>query len=91
MPGYSHVTMLIAREAFLRVGPFETRWQVGEFIDWYSRAMEKGLKSVMLPEVVVKRRIHAAHQGIHQRRSQADYIRILKVSLDRRRKVNRLE
>lgn len=91
MPGYSHVTMLITREAFLRVGPFETKWQAGEFIDWYSRAMEKGLKSVMLPEVVVKRRIHAAHQGIHERRSQADYIRILKAFLDRRRKVNRLE
>jgi len=88
MPGYSHATMLIARDAFLRVGLFETNYQVGEFIDWYLRAIEKGLKSMMLPEIVMKRRLHAANIGIRERRSQTDYVRILKASLDRRRKIS---
>lgn len=85
MSGYHAGSMLIRRDAFLRVGPFETKWKVGEFIDWYLRALEKGVKSMMLPEVVLKRRLHTANMGIRERRSQTDYVRILKASIDRRR------
>lgn len=86
MPGYVAGGMLIKREVFLRVGPFETSWRVGEFIDWYLRAMEQGLKSFMMPEVVLKRRIHTTNMVIRERKSQTDYVHILKASIDRRRK-----
>jgi glycosyltransferase involved in cell wall biosynthesis len=85
MPGYLPGAMLIKRESFFLVGPFATHWRVGEFIDWYSKAMEKGLKSFTLPEVVMRRRIHNANMGIRERSSQTDYVRILKAALDRRR------
>ncbi len=85
MPGYTHCTMLIRREAFSRVGMFETDWQVGEFVAWYLRAMEAGLRTVMLADVVMKRRLHASNQGVEKRDYRADYVRILKASLDRRR------
>jgi glycosyltransferase involved in cell wall biosynthesis len=85
MPGCFAGTMLIKRESFFRVGPFATDWRVGEFIDWYSKAMEKGLKSLMLPKVVMRRRIHTTNMGIRERKSQTDYVRILKAALDRRR------
>jgi hypothetical protein len=85
VPGYSTGTMLIKRDSFFRVGLFETRWQVGDFIDWYSKAIERGLKSFMIPEVVMKRRIHGNNMGIRERKHQVDYVRILKASLDRRR------
>ncbi len=77
--------MLIKRESFGRVGPFATDWQVGEFVDWYAKAAEKGLKSHMLPKLVTKRRIHSANTVIQHRDSQGDYVRILKQALDRRR------
>jgi glycosyltransferase involved in cell wall biosynthesis len=89
MPGFSAGAMLIKRESFLRVGAFETNWQIGEFINWYMRAKEKGLISFMLPEVVLKRRLHADNMSIRGRDSRADYVRILKASLDRRRAANR--
>jgi glycosyltransferase involved in cell wall biosynthesis len=85
LPGYFAGTMLIKRDAFYRVGLFETDWQVGEFVDWYLKAMERGLKSFLLPEVVMKRRIHANNMGIRERKHQRDYVRILKAALDRRR------
>jgi len=85
MPGHHVGTMLIKRDAFLRVGMFETGWQMGEFIDWHARAMELGLKSSMLPEIVMKRRIHMNNMGRRERKHQTDYVRILKVALDRRR------
>jgi glycosyltransferase involved in cell wall biosynthesis len=87
MPGYVAGCMLIRREAFLRVGLFETNWRLGEFIDWYLRAVERGLKSFILPEIVLNRRLHDTNMGIRDRNSQTDYVRILKASLDRRRKV----
>lgn len=85
MAGYSQTTMLIERETFFRVGEFATSWEVGEFMDWYARAQEAGLESVMLPEVVSMRRLHATNQGVSKRDERADYARVLKAALDRRR------
>jgi glycosyltransferase involved in cell wall biosynthesis len=86
MPGYHAGTMLILQEAFLRIGLFDAHFQLGEFLDWYGRARDKGLKDVMLQEVVLKRRIHASNMVTLNRGSQTEYIRALKASLDRRRK-----
>lgn len=86
LPGYSVGTLLIKRDSFSQVGSFDTSWRVGEFVDWYSKAQEAGLKHVMLPEVVMRRRIHGSNLGIRARSSQEDYFRILKSTLDRRRK-----
>ncbi len=86
IPGYVPGTMLIKRASFLQAGRFSTQWRVGEFIDWYLRAIEQGLKSFLLPEVVLMRRIHDANMGIRERTSRIDYVKIVKASLDRRRK-----
>jgi glycosyltransferase involved in cell wall biosynthesis len=88
MPGYFKGTMLIRRESFFRVGLFDIRLHLGDFVDWYSKAIEKGLKSFMVPDVVMARRIHENNTGIKQRKFQSDYLRILKASLDRRRQQN---
>jgi glycosyltransferase involved in cell wall biosynthesis len=86
MPGYFPSAMLVRREAFLRAGFFDARYRIGEFIDWFMRAQDQGLNSHLAPEVVVKRRIHDANTGIRERDSRKDYLRVLKASLDRRRK-----
>jgi glycosyltransferase involved in cell wall biosynthesis len=83
--GYHPGTMMIKKAAFERVGLFETHWKLGEFIDWYLKAMEAGLKSVMLPDLVLRRRIHQTNTGIRDRDFRQDYVRIVKASLDRRR------
>jgi glycosyltransferase involved in cell wall biosynthesis len=85
MPGYVAGTVLVKRDSFLRVGPFSTDWRVGEFMDWYAKAREAGLRDVMLPDIVTRRRIHTSNVGIRERKSQGDYVRILKAALDRRR------
>jgi glycosyltransferase involved in cell wall biosynthesis len=86
MPGYVVGTMLIERDAFLRVGPFGGDWELAEFIDWHARAMELGLKSIMLPEVMMRRRIHENNQGIYKREHRSsDYLRAIRAALNRRR------
>lgn len=80
--------MLIGRESFFRVGLFETGWQVGEFIDWYAKAMDARLKSCMLSDVVLRRRLHGRNTTILKKAEQSDYLRVLKASLDRRRAID---
>jgi glycosyltransferase involved in cell wall biosynthesis len=85
--GFFKGSMLIKRDSFFRVGVFDTRWKVGDFVDWYLKAVEKGMKSIVLNDVVTLRRIHADNMGFRERKSQTDFVRILKASLDRRRKI----
>jgi len=85
VPGMVPGTMLIKRDAFDRVGKFEGGLKVGEFIDWYARAVELKVRSLVLPELLLWRRIHDSNQGVRERQSVSDYARVLKAKLDRRR------
>lgn len=84
-PGYCKGTMLIHRESFRRAGPFATQWRTGEFVDWYARALDAGLRSALLPQAVMSRRLHADNTGLQIPAAQGDYTRVLKAILDRRR------
>lgn len=85
VPGMVPGTMLVKRDAFLRVGKFLGDWKMGEFIDWYARAVELKIRSLVLPELLLWRRIHDSNQGIRERQSVTDYARVLKAKLDRKR------
>lgn len=77
--------MLIRRSSFERVGPFAEDLKVGVTVDWYARAMEAGLRSAMLPDILLERRLHLTNNGLRERDSRDQYLHVLKASLDRRR------
>ncbi|MTJ10250.1 MULTISPECIES: glycosyltransferase family A protein [unclassified Anabaena] len=85
MPGHIPSALLIKRESFFRVGLFETHWKLAEFASWQVRLTEIGLQTMMLPDLVAKRRLHETNKGIQKKQYQTEYIQILKASLDRRR------
>ena len=87
LAGHVVGTLLVSRAAFDRVGPFATRWRIGESLDWFSRARDLGLAYVTVPDVVLLRRLHTGNMMRHERHSTGDYTRILKASLDRRRAI----
>jgi len=78
-------TMLVRRSSYLRVGPFAEPVDLGEFLDWYARALDAKLEIVTLPDVLLRRRLHAGNVGRHARSDRRDYLRVLKQSIDRRR------
>jgi hypothetical protein len=78
-------TLLIRRVDFERVGPFAEDLRVAEWVDWYARATETGLRGAMLPAVLLRRRLHATNTGITERAARPDYVKALKNALDRRR------
>jgi glycosyltransferase involved in cell wall biosynthesis len=91
LPCHLPGAMLIRRRAFDRVGPFDARLRVAEPVDWFARAREVGVRMVMLPDIVLKRRLHDDNLGVRERRSQLEYVRVLKRSLDRRRAAGTLD
>ena len=85
MPAYLIGAMLIRRDAFITVGILDEGLQLGEYIEWFNRAVDLGLRHRVLDEVVLKRRIHTSNQGIYKRPHVKDYLSVLKSALDRRR------
>jgi hypothetical protein len=76
----------MARAVFNRVGPFASSWRVGEFADWYLRALDAGMRIETIADVVLRRRLHGDNVGIRERDSRVDYAHIVKHALDRRRR-----
>lgn len=85
IPGLYAGSMLIKREQFFRVGLFREDLKIGEFIDWYARAQDLDLNMLVLPQVVIKRRIHQTNQMRTKKEHHQTYVRVLKAALDRRR------
>jgi glycosyltransferase involved in cell wall biosynthesis len=86
LPGYSPVTLLARRDLFRWLGLFDTALRHGAVTAWFVRARERGALIELLPEVLVRRRMHASSfSREHVASSQADYLAIVKAALDRRR------
>ncbi|HLF72415.1 MAG TPA: glycosyltransferase family A protein [Dehalococcoidia bacterium] len=88
-PGMTATALCVRTPSFLKAGPFWTQRVMGEFVDWYGRAIEAGLRFEMLPQVVIHRRIHGANMTIDGRRS--DYLEVVRAALERRRRAGRLD
>ena len=78
-------TLLARTDSVRRVGPFATRGQATESLDWLLRATELGLRSVSVPHTVLWRRLHATNYGVRDPEGRFEYAHVLKASLDRRR------
>lgn len=78
-------TLLIRRSDFDRVGGFDPGCQIGEFIDWYARAIEAGLRPATLPDIFVRRRLHTANMTRLHRNDANHYALTMKKIFDRRR------
>jgi hypothetical protein len=65
-----------------RVGPFREDVHMGEFLDWYDRALAAGLRVDHVDAVLVQRRIHETNTG---RGDRLQWTGVVKDMLDRRR------
>jgi glycosyltransferase involved in cell wall biosynthesis len=84
-PGLYIGAMLAARSAIEAVGPWAEDVQISDGLNFMLRARELGLKQTMLPQTVTLRRVHGENHSIRNRAERAEFARLLKQSLDRRR------
>jgi glycosyltransferase involved in cell wall biosynthesis len=76
---------LIRRSAFELAGTFDQRMRLGEDLDWFLRAAERGLVIERHPEVALYYRRHGRNLTGPGGFDPATLVRSLKMSLDRRR------
>ena len=78
------------RALFGAVGLFDSALGHGDSTDWFLRASERGTIMELLPEVLTYRRLHPNNRSrVRADKSRDEYLRLLKLSLDRKRHLNR--
>ena len=77
--------MVARRSAFDEVGAFDTTLRQGYWIDWYARLAERNYRTVIVPEVVLRRRLHETNSSVVQRDQMGDFAHALHASIKRRR------
>jgi glycosyltransferase involved in cell wall biosynthesis len=92
-PGYVTTAMLARRALFERVGAFNAGLSVGDPMEWFVRAADQGAVIEVLPDTLLYCRLHRSNLswefGATARMTdamQAAVLRVVKESLDRRRK-----
>lgn len=85
VPGFVLACLLARAAAFRKVGPFNTALRVGSDTEWFMRAREAGLVETSLPEILVRRRLHAGNLTRTDLASRDALLASMKASLDRRR------
>jgi glycosyltransferase involved in cell wall biosynthesis len=90
LPGYVTQTLMARRALFEAVGVFDPALGHGDSTDWFLRAAERGAVMELLSDVLLYRRLHPANLSrVRAANSRDEYLRLLKLSLDRKRHVDR--
>jgi glycosyltransferase involved in cell wall biosynthesis len=86
-PRRGHIagSTILRRNLIERVGPLDEASGGAADIDWYARATEAGIGIVVLPDVVLLRRIHGRNLNLTSSDQSIDRLRMVKAALDRRR------
>jgi glycosyltransferase involved in cell wall biosynthesis len=85
LPGYSLVCLLARKDVFDRVGLFDPSLRVGSDNDWFLRARDVGVVEEVVPQLLVRRRLHTGNLTRSDLANRDQLIRNMKASLDRRR------
>jgi glycosyltransferase involved in cell wall biosynthesis len=89
LPGYVTGTLLARRAIFDVVGLFNPGLAHGDSTDWFLRAAEHGAVVEVLSDVLLFRRLHPANRSrVLAGKSRDEFLRLLKLSLDRKRRFN---
>ena len=78
-------SMVVRRGAFERIGPYREDMKFGSDVDWILRARDGGLKSQLVEEVLLLRRMHRANSSTDGPRFMADLLRAARASVRRKR------
>ncbi len=83
--GFLAGAMIMQRTTFERVGFFDEALPVGEVIAWFQHATTLGIAQLVLPELVLSRRLHRDN-FTRGRRQKTDYTLLAKHILDAKRR-----
>ncbi|MGK2950559.1 MAG: glycosyltransferase family 2 protein [Acidimicrobiales bacterium] len=70
--------LLIRADVVGRIGPFRTDTAVGDWLDWWGRAMRLGVRTSHLPQTLARRRLHSSNNGLRHATERSDYLRVVR-------------
>ncbi len=85
MPGWHAGALLIERERFAATGGWSDDVGLHDAFDWFAVARERGLRLLMLDDVVVRRRIHGGNLSLRRADLHARYLRSARAAVLRRK------
>ncbi len=78
-------TMVIHRRIFDKVGLFNPDFSISSDVEWFSRMADAGIPRIVVPEVVLYRRIHDANLGYRLKGGNPLWLKALRASVHRKR------
>lgn len=84
-PGSTLGALVLRREVWERIGPFDASYSMGSDSDWLMRSREAGVHFAPLADVTLQRRIHEGNHSHDISTMRTDLIRALHLSLQRRK------
>ncbi len=85
VPGYTTPAMLARRGAFERVGLLNPDLRFGDATDWIMRARAAGLRSTLIPDVVLRHRMHGSNLTRQREDSKREFVHVVRTHLGRQR------
>ena len=78
-------TMMVRRDVFTKVGPFDSTYVNGEDTDWFVRAVEIGIGLGVVDEATILRRFHGANATYNSDSMRANLLKIMHAAVRRKR------
>jgi glycosyltransferase involved in cell wall biosynthesis len=87
-PGPIMETLVAKRRAFDDVGPFDTAFANAEDVDWLARAKDRDVASLMVPAVLLYKRLHGANLSLNLASNNVHLLKALRQSVQRKRAID---
>jgi glycosyltransferase involved in cell wall biosynthesis len=78
-------TLVARRSVFGVVGPFDPALATAEDVDWFARARDLGVAAAVVPQVLLRKRVHDTNLSITTTTNDRDILAALQRSIARKR------
>jgi glycosyltransferase involved in cell wall biosynthesis len=85
VPGLIMEALMVRPRAFAKVGMFDPAFTAGEDTDWFARVRDAGLPMEVIPQALVRKRVHSTNFSINAPTLNAHLLRALRGSIARKR------
>jgi glycosyltransferase involved in cell wall biosynthesis len=86
VPGLLMEALVARPRVFRQVGLFDPRFLVSEDTDWFARARDARVPMAILPEVLVRKRVHGGNSSLTTPSINALLLRAMRGSIERKRR-----
>lgn len=85
VPGLLMEALMVRPRIFARVGGFDPAFTSGEDTDWFARVRDADLPMEVIPQALVRKRVHSTNFSINSPLLNAHLLRALRGSIGRKR------